>query len=53
MSKEGPIEDPTDPSESESMHGIEHTNTLPKLAQELPPVIHIIHLNTCISNYSI
>ena len=39
MSKEGPIEDPTDPSESESMHGVEHINAPPQPTQELPPII--------------
>ena len=53
MSNEGPIKNPIDSSKSESMHGIEHSNTPPQPTQELPPVIHIIHLNICISNHSI
>ena len=53
MSREGPIGNPIDLSESESMLGIEHTNTPPQLAMEFTPITHIIHLNTCISNHSI
>ena len=36
MSREG---SPADPSEFESVHGVEHTNAPPLPAQELPPVI--------------
>ena len=50
MTRDGPTEDPADPSESEFMHGIEHINAPPQPSQEFPPVIHIIHLNICISN---
>ena len=53
MSREGPTEDPADPSESKCVRGIEHTNAPPKPAQNFSPVMHIIHLNTCISNHCI
>ena len=36
MSREG---SPADPSESESVHGVEHANAPPQPVQELPPVM--------------